>query len=126
MTTQRRSAEDEEGWAEKFIFGNTLDEIWLEGLGETEGGFFEEAVEEFGNSEGDGETGEGAEPSAPEGFRGEAVDHVDETEANAPVDEVDGIGAGAEVLDDRVRKPRAHASEGGGEEDGGEGQPSAT
>ena len=71
-------------------------------MGEEEGGFFEEAVEEFGDGKGDGEAGEGAEPGGEEGPGGEAVDHVDEAEADAPVDEVDGVGAGAEVLDDGV------------------------
>lgn len=87
---------------------------------EAERGFFKEAVEEFGDEKGDGEADEGAEPSAPEGFRGKTVDHVDEAKADAPVDEVYGVGTGAEVLNDGVGKPRPHASEGGSEEDGGE------
>ena len=93
----------------------------FEALGKTEGGLFEKTIEKFGNDEGDGKAGKSAEPGAPEGFRGKAVDHVDEAESDAPIDEVDGVGAGTEVLDDGVGKPRAHASEGGGEEDGGKG-----
>lgn len=46
--------------------------------------------------------------------------HVDEAEADTPIDEIDGVGAGTEILDDGIGKPLAHASEGGGEEDGGE------
>lgn len=34
-----------------------LREKGLEALGEAEGGLFEEAIEEFGNGEGDGKTG---------------------------------------------------------------------
>lgn len=90
-------------------------------MGETERGFFKQAVEKFGDEEGDGEAAQGAEPGAPEGLGGEAMDHVDETETDAPVDEVDGIGAGAEILDNGIGKPFAHASEDSGKEDGGKG-----
>ena len=80
-------------------------------MGDAKGGFFEKAVEDFGDGEGHGEAGKGAEPGAPEGLGGEAVDHVDETEADAPVHEVDGVGTGAKILDDGIGKPRTHAAE---------------
>ncbi len=96
-------------------------EMGFEGLGKAERRFFEEAVEKFGNEKGDGETGKGAEPGAPEGLGGEAMDHVDEAEADAPVDEIDGIGTGTNVLDNGIGQPCAHASEGGSKKDGGEG-----
>lgn len=93
----------------------------FESLREAEGGFFKETIEEFGDSQGDGESDNGAEPGAPEILWGETVDHVNEAESDAPVDKVDGIGAGTEILDDGIGKPCAHPTESGSEEDGSKG-----